>query len=113
MTYRLDRKSTRLNSSHVATSYAVSWLIEEGRPGSRGFVSRVLGVSVCLRCCIPPAPRATHVPYSTLFRSQVVDRRIIKSSSGNRESRYVIRTPLKIGEEVWDIEITHQFSMEF
>lgn len=38
--------------------------------------------------------------------AQVVDRRIIKSSSGNRESRYVIRTPLKIGEEVWDIEIT-------
>lgn len=38
--------------------------------------------------------------------AQVVDRRIIKSSSGNRESRYVIKTPLKIGEEVWDIEIT-------
>lgn len=38
--------------------------------------------------------------------AQVVDRRVIKSSSGNRESRYVIRTPLKIGEEVWDIEIT-------
>lgn len=38
--------------------------------------------------------------------AQVIDRRIIKSSSGNRESRYVIRTPLKIGEEVWDIEIT-------
>lgn len=36
----------------------------------------------------------------------VVDRRIIKSSSGARESRYVIKTPLKVGEEVWDIEIT-------
>lgn len=38
--------------------------------------------------------------------AQVVDRRIIKSSSGNRESRFVIKTPLKIGEEVWDIEVT-------
>lgn len=36
----------------------------------------------------------------------VVDRRIIKSSTGNRESRYVIRTIVKVGEEVWEIEIS-------
>lgn len=36
----------------------------------------------------------------------VVDRRIIKSSTGNRESRYVIKTTLKVKEEVWEIEVS-------
>src|SRR5690349_17473296 len=40
----LDRKSTRLNSSHVEISYAVF-------------------------CLIPPPPRSTLFPYTTLFRS--------------------------------------------
>src|SRR5437870_2905862 len=42
-----DRKSTRLNSSHVAISYAV----------------------FCLR---PPSPHTTLFPYTTLFRSERV-----------------------------------------
>ena len=36
----------------------------------------------------------------------VADRRMIKSSTGNRENRYVIKTTLKIKEETWDIEVT-------
>ncbi len=36
----------------------------------------------------------------------VVDRRVIKSSTGNRESRYVIRTILKLGQENWEIEVS-------
>ncbi|WP_340076434.1 30S ribosomal protein S6--L-glutamate ligase [Leptobacterium sp. I13] len=36
----------------------------------------------------------------------VIDKRIIKSSTGNRESRYVVRTVLKVGDQSWDIEIT-------
>lgn len=36
----------------------------------------------------------------------VVDKRVIKSSTGNRESRYIIKTPLSIGDYAWDIEIS-------
>lgn len=39
-------------------------------------------------------------------RAQVVDRRSVKSSSGEKERRYVIRTPITVGEETWDIEVT-------
>ncbi|WP_410877652.1 30S ribosomal protein S6--L-glutamate ligase [Myroides sp. DW712] len=38
--------------------------------------------------------------------AKVVDKRIVKSSSGTRESRYVIRTILSFGETAWDIELT-------
>src|SRR5437660_2577680 len=36
LTISTDRKSTRLNSSHVATSYAVFCLIEDGYQGTGG-----------------------------------------------------------------------------
>lgn len=36
----------------------------------------------------------------------IVDKRVIKSSSGDSESRYVIKVPLKLGEDTWDIELT-------
>jgi ribosomal protein S6--L-glutamate ligase len=36
----------------------------------------------------------------------LVDKRIVKSSSGFREERYVIRTNLEIGNINWDIEMT-------
>lgn len=36
----------------------------------------------------------------------LVDKRIVKSSSGFREQRYVIRTNLKIGTSTWSIEMT-------
>ena len=39
-------------------------------------------------------------------RGRVVDRRSVKSSSGDKEKRYVIRTPIRLGEQSWDIEIT-------
>lgn len=39
-------------------------------------------------------------------RGLVVDRRNVKSSSGEKETRHVIRTPVMLGEELWDIEIT-------
>ena len=38
--------------------------------------------------------------------AELVDRRIIKSSTGDREKRYVIRTPITLGNETWDIEVT-------
>lgn len=36
----------------------------------------------------------------------VVDKRVVKSSTGNRENRYIIKTPLRIGDQTWDIEIS-------
>ncbi len=36
----------------------------------------------------------------------LVDKRIVKSSSGFREQRYVIQTNLKIGDIIWSIEMT-------
>ncbi len=34
------------------------------------------------------------------------DRRTVKSSSGNTEKRYVIKTSIALGEQSWDIELT-------
>ena len=39
-------------------------------------------------------------------RGLVVDRRDVRSSSGEKERRHVIKTPVKIGEDVWEIEVT-------
>ena len=38
--------------------------------------------------------------------SLLIDKRIVKSSSGFREQRYVIQTDIKIGEDIWKIEMT-------
>ncbi len=38
--------------------------------------------------------------------SRAIDRRTVKSSSGISERRYVIRTPVVMGDECWDIELT-------
>ncbi len=39
-------------------------------------------------------------------RGLVVDQRNIKSSSGEKEKRHVIRTPISLGDETWEIEVT-------
>lgn len=38
--------------------------------------------------------------------SRVIDRRMVKSSSGTAEKRYVISVPLQMGNESWDVELT-------
>jgi len=47
--------------------------------------------------------------------AQVVDKRSVKSSSGISEDRYVIKTALTLGSEVFDIELTlaNRDTMEF
>jgi ribosomal protein S6--L-glutamate ligase len=36
----------------------------------------------------------------------ILDQRLVKSSSGISETRYVISAPMKVGSETWDIELT-------
>jgi hypothetical protein len=38
--------------------------------------------------------------------AQVIDYRSVSDSGGHKEKRYVIMTPLRIGDHRWDIEIT-------
>jgi len=38
--------------------------------------------------------------------ADVLDRRPVTDSGGHTEERYVIRTPVKLGPEQWDIEMT-------
>src|ERR1022692_4034299 len=82
-----DRKSTRLNSSHLVISYAVFCLkkkkhliaAERGGGESRDGLTALLAGSrprACGRCCeyffflmIRRPPRSTLFPYTTLFRS--------------------------------------------
>ncbi len=40
------------------------------------------------------------------FESEVVDKRMVKSSSGLAEKRYIIRTPVTLKGHTWDIEIS-------
>ena len=37
---------------------------------------------------------------------KVVDKRVVKSSSGTTETRYVVNTTMKLGENKWNIELT-------
>ena len=38
--------------------------------------------------------------------SPILDRRIIKNTSGASEKRYVIKVPMRLGEQFWEIELT-------
>ncbi len=57
-----------------------------------------------VRFVIHPIQR--NVKSSIVCESKVVDKRIVKSSSGTRESRYVINTEISLGEQSWNIELT-------
>lgn len=39
-------------------------------------------------------------------KALVIDERYITSSNGHKEFRYVISTPLTLGDQTWDIELT-------
>jgi hypothetical protein len=38
--------------------------------------------------------------------AQIADERTIKSSNGENETRYVIVTPIQLGDEIWPVELT-------
>src|SRR6266480_2252074 len=77
---RRDRKSTRLNSSHMSISYAVFCLKKKNEPERRQVVcgldcDRIAEIDFVLLLrffflMIRRPPRSTLFPYTTLFRSQ-------------------------------------------
>src|SRR5690606_4719199 len=69
---RKDRKSTRLNSSHVKISYAV-FCLKTKNYQLQHIVQRCIVSTVCSSCLssslTQPPPCSTLFPYTTLFRS--------------------------------------------
>jgi len=62
------------------------------------------GRSRKVRFGVHPIPRRSDV--AIVCTATLVDQRQVTSSNGERESRYVISTPIRIGEREWDIEVT-------
>ena len=57
-----------------------------------------------VRFGVHPLPRREHPAVACTAR--LVDRREVRSSNGERETRYVIETPIRIGDREWEIEVT-------
>lgn len=57
-----------------------------------------------VRFGVHPIPRRNDV--YVLCTARVVDRREVRSSNGERAHRYVIETPLRVGDRAWPIEVT-------
>ena len=39
-------------------------------------------------------------------RAPIIDRRVVSDSGGHREERLVIETPVRVGGDIWPIEVT-------
>ena len=57
-----------------------------------------------IRFHVHPLQRRTDV--AVACTAVVLDRRTVTDSGGHREIRYVVETPLQIGEQEWTIELT-------
>lgn len=57
-----------------------------------------------VRFGIHPVPRRSDIAIECTAR--LIDRREVKSSNGEIEQRYVIETPIRIGDRQWRIEVT-------
>jgi hypothetical protein len=53
---------------------------------------------------IHPLQRREHPELTCV--ADVIDQRPVTDSGGHVEDRYVIRTPVRLGAETWDIEVT-------
>lgn len=57
-----------------------------------------------IRFGVHPVPRRNDI--SVICTARLVDRREVRSSNGEREQRYVIETPIRIGRFEWPVEVT-------
>lgn len=66
-----------------------------------------------VRFGVHPVPGRSDV--AVFCTAEVVDRRQVTSSNGEKETRYFIRTPVALGEHTWPIEIglTNRESMTY
>jgi len=76
------------------TSALHAFSIEPIRSGRRHLV----------RFGVHPIQRRADIRVECVAR--VVDQRDVTSSNGDREKRYVISTPIRIGDREWEIEVT-------
>lgn len=53
---------------------------------------------------VHPVQRDAH--QTVHCRARVLDERLVSSSTGHREQRIVIRTPLVVGDQLWPVELT-------
>jgi hypothetical protein len=51
-------------------------------------------------------PLQKNLDYEVICVAKVADQREVTDSGGHKEKRYVIKTPIKLGKYVWEIEIT-------
>jgi hypothetical protein len=60
-------------------------------------------------------PLQKNTDFERWCTAEVIDEREVSDSGGHRETRYVIRTPVKLGPHQWDIEVTltNRDSMKF
>ena len=76
------------------TSALHAFFVEPMRSGRRRRV----------RFGVHPIPRRADI--QVVCTAPVVDQRDVTSSNGDREKRYVISTPIRIGDREWEIEVT-------
>jgi ribosomal protein S6--L-glutamate ligase len=57
-----------------------------------------------VRFGVHPMPRRNDIAIECTAR--LIDRREVRSSNGEIETRYVIETPIRIGDRQWRIEVT-------
>src|SRR5580698_9070566 len=115
---RVDRKSTRLNSSHMSISYAVFCLKKKKNDASlrtgtgendycvlehctgSSFIPKFLVVqpNPVFFLMIRRPPRSTLFPYTTLFRSPCVALPRPHYSSGRSPARSQCRAPTPLGD---------------
>lgn len=57
-----------------------------------------------IRFGIHPLQRRTDI--EIFCEAEIVDRRLVRDSGGHRERRFVIRSPVTVGESTWEVEMT-------
>ena len=63
-----------------------------------------VGAQLKIRFGVHPLQNRTDV--ELYCEANVIDQRLVTDSGGHGERRYVIRTPVRLGERTWPIEIT-------